>query len=232
MADNKFKGVKFITPRGIAIFPKLHKPDTKWKAEGQYSVKLRLDPASIDAALVAKIEALRDEKAEEVKAELTAKKQGAKVKSLKVLDVLFQPETDKDSGEETGFVLINAKMTASGVSKKDGKTWSRKPDIFDSKGKKLSKVPMIFGGSELKAAVEARAYYTPKDNQVGVSFQLNGAQIIKLVTGGERNAADYGFAEEDGYEEAPAEEGSAFNDSAENTGSTESGEQPAGGDEF
>lgn len=230
MSDNKYKGVKFITPRGIAIFPKLHKPDTKWKAEGQYTVRLRIDPATIPADLYTKFEALRDEKADEVRADLKAKKEGAKVKSLKIKPVAFAPETDKESGEETGSVIVNAKMTASGVSKKDGKPWTRKPDIFDAKGKKLAKCPLVFGGSELKVACEARAYYSPKDNEVGVSIQLNGAQIIKLVTGGDRSAADYGFAEEDGYEEAPEDSGSEFNDESAAGGGTDAPD--AAGDEF
>lgn len=228
MADNKFKGVKFTSPRGIAIFPKLHKADTKYKAEGQYTVRLRLDPETIPADLTAKLIALRDEKVVEVKAELKAKKEGAKLKSLKVLEDLFKPETDKETGEESGNVIMNAKMTASGISKKDGRPWTRKPDIFDAKGKKLTKTPLIFGGSELKLGVEARAYYSPKDNEIGISYQLNAAQIIKLVTGGDRSAADYGFAEEDGYEEEPEDSGSEFNDESAGAG----GDTAAAGDEF
>lgn len=224
MADKqKYPGVKFITPKGVAIYPKLHKPDTKWKAEGQYSVKLRVRPEDVPAELIEKIEALRTAKAEEVRAELASKKQGAKVKSLKVTDVVFPAEVDKDTGEETGFLVVNAKMQASGVSKATGKPWSRKPDLFDAKGKKLAKVPMIFGGSELKVACEARAYYSPKDNEVGVSFQLNGAQIIKLVTGGDRSAADYGFGEEDGYTDAPEETGGDFSDETADAADATSG---------
>jgi hypothetical protein len=38
----------------------------------------------------------------------------------------------------------------------------------------------------------------PKDGEVGVSYQLEGVQILKLVSGGQRSASDYGFGVEDG----------------------------------
>jgi hypothetical protein len=57
---------------------------------------------------------------------------------------------------------------------------------------------------------EAMAYYTPKDNEVGVAFYLEAAQIIKLVSGKARSAGDYGFGEEeDGY---TADQSTQFND--------------------
>lgn len=193
---------KFITPRGVAVFPKLNEPDTKFKTEGEYTVKLRLKEEQFDPKLLAALEAVRDAQVAETKADLTEKKQGAKLKSLKVRPVLTA-ETDKETGEETGFVLINCKMRASGISKKTGKPWSRKPDIFDSKGVLLKKVPAIWGGSELKVSVDARPYYTPSANEVGLSFALEGVQILKLVSGQERDASAYGFkAEEDGFDSA------------------------------
>lgn len=222
MADYiKRPSVKFITPKGVAIFPKLSKPDTKWKAEGEYSCKLRLTPDALPAELVEKLNDLRDTFAEETKTELVAKKNGGKAKTLKVRDAMLTDEVNKETGEATGFVILNAKMTASGVSKKDGKPWSRSPKLFDAKGKPLSANVQIWGGSEVKLAIEAVPYYTPKDNEVGISFRLEAAQVLKLVSGTAKDAAGYGFGEEEGF---TSEESSTFDDTAA-TGTAASGDE-------
>lgn len=197
MSDEK-KGLKFVTPRGPLVYPKLTKPDTKYKAEGEYRAKQRFTADAFPADKLAELEALRDALAEETRAALTKKKEGAKAKALTVRDVLTT-ETDKETGEPTGFVLINAKMSASGVSKKDGKPWRRSPKLFDAAGRKLPPNVQIWGGTEAKLAVEARPYYTPKDNEVGIAFYLNAAQVLKLVKGGGEAASDHGFGAEEGY---------------------------------
>ena len=38
----KQKRVRYVTPKGIAVFPWLGKADTKFKPEGQYKITLRL----------------------------------------------------------------------------------------------------------------------------------------------------------------------------------------------
>lgn len=226
MASDR-KTVKYMLPTGIAIFPRLNEPDKKFKKEGEYSAKVRLSPDVFPADLLASLEALLEEKRQEVIADLTAKKHGAKIKSLSVRPILT-PETDKESGEETGFVLVNSKMKASGVTKA-GKAWTREPRIFDSKGKRLTNVPSIWGGSEIKVAGEAFAYYAAKENEVGISFQLEAVQIIKLVSGKERSASDYGFGEEEGgYADT-----SEFDDTTAAGGDTASaGAAPKSGSEF
>lgn len=227
MADNKFpKGIKFITPRGVFVYPKLNKADTKYKAEGQYSTKLRL--ADIGNIPAEKINALLAEFAEQTKKELTEKKNGAKAKNLKVKQFDLTEETDRESGEPTGNLLLNAKMTASGVSKKDGKPWTRKPKLFDAKGTEIKNPKQIWGGTEGKLSVEAVPYYTPKDNECGITLRLEAAQILKLVSGSDKDAAGYGFGEEEGYTDEGA---SGFKDE-----SGEDSENPApaagAGDEF
>ena len=47
------KRKSITTPTGIAIWPKLNEPDTRWKAEGEYSVNLRL--SAEDSAKVIKM---------------------------------------------------------------------------------------------------------------------------------------------------------------------------------
>ncbi len=223
------KAIKFVTPRCVFIFPKLTKADTKYKAEGEYRVKGRFTLDAVAPEVIEKLTAARDALVEETKAALKAKKEGAKLKALKVLD-LFTAETDKETGTETGFSLINAKMQASGISKKDGTPWKRSPKLFDAQGNKLAANKQIWGGSEGKIAVEALAYYTPKDNQVGMAFYLNAVQVLKLVSGGGDNAADHGFGAEEGYTGEDGADAGQFDDSKGDD--KPAGEAPKAGDDF
>jgi hypothetical protein len=231
MADAKqYKGLKFILPRAPTVFPRLNDPDTKFKPEGEFSAKTRMKPKDFPKDILTKLEAMLAEfKAEKV-AELKAKKEGAKAKTLKIAPILRE-ETDKETGEATGYITVNAKMKHSGVAKKTGKPWKRWPNLFDAKGAKirgtdgkaLKAVPAIWGGTEGKVAVEAFPYYTPKDNEIGIAFKLEAFQLLKLVTGGGQSASDYGFGEEeDGYESEASEAG--FKD--EDGDSADAGDQP------
>ncbi|UUY00966.1 hypothetical protein [Sphingomonas sp. J315] len=50
----------------------------------------------------------------------------------------------------------------------------------------------------LKLGVVPMDYWMAKDKTIGVRFELEGAQILKLIQGGERTADFYGFTAEDG----------------------------------
>lgn len=216
-----------ITPKGVAIYPKLDKPDTKFDADGVYEVKLKFDPTATDgvigktsatwAEIVEKAEAIRDEFLATTKADLQSGdgKAKAKAKSISALDFGAEPDVD-DDGNETGMIVVKVKMKASGVSKKDGKPWTRKPTLFDAKGKPLpANAPPIWGGSTLKAAAEVVPYYTAKDNVVGITLRLNAVQVIELVSGQGRTASAFGFGEEDGYEAEEEQSFSAGGDGAD-----------------
>jgi hypothetical protein len=227
------KPYKFVTPRLVLIFPKLTKPDTKFKAEGEYRAKGRCRPEDFPEKDLTALQTMLDEFVEEKKAELTKKKEIAKVKNLTVIDIL-KVEKDKETDEETGFVTVSAKMQASGVSKKDGKPWKRAPKLFDAKQQKLPANAQIWGGSEAKLAVEAVPYYMPKDNEAGIAFYLNAVQVLKLVKGGGDNAADHGFGDEDGYDgSGEADSESPFGEESENPAPAGEGETgPKAGDDF
>lgn len=215
-------GLAFVTPVGTFVYPRLHEPDTKWKAEGEYSVRLRM-PGDAEGFLVTngkvterltleeivgRLEKIRDDFFKEKKRELTtiaqgpdkrkAKRAAEALKKLSVRDTIFAEYEDED-GEPTGEVVFRARMIASGVSKKTGKPWKRTPAVFDAKKKLLKPVPPIFGGTEGKLAVFAAPYYAANDNVVGITFYLEGVQILNLVKGGERDAGSMGFGEEEGY---------------------------------
>ena len=244
MADKKRDTIRFITPRGVAIYPKLHKPDTKFKPQGEYSVKLRLaadagpfyigkTQASLDE-LKEQLGGLLDRMFDETKSRLASGdgKQKAKAKKLerRSIDDIFAAHVD-DEGEETGDYVVKGHMLASGKSKKDGKKWTRAPSVFDAKRKPLKPVPAIFGGSELKLGLEAVGYYAPNDNIVGITFYLDGVQVLKLVKGGERDAASMGFGEEEGYSGADDEETEFPADDDEDGDDDEAGDDDEDGDD-
>jgi len=192
---------KVRTPRGIAIWPHLNTPDTKWKKEGKYETKLAFEPEVVASdefqAFQEKVEELIEAKYQEQVEKLTKAGKKGLVSKLKKVSP-FKAEEDDETGDETGRIIIKAGMTASGVSEKTGKKWSRKPSIYDAKGNRLNNPPKIGSGSTLKLNVELFPYFNEKDKEAGVSFRLEAVQVIKLVTFGERDASDYGFEEEDG----------------------------------
>jgi len=205
---NKPNFPKAVTPRGTGIYPRLNSPDTKYNKAGVYEVKLAMEPdeAGLDK-LQQKVSDLIDAKYDEVVAELNANGKAGLAKKVTKRDLaeIFKPEED-DEGNETGRIIIKAKMTASGTNAKTGKPWTRKPNIFDAKGNLLKNPPLIGGGSVMKLSVELFPYYAANDKEVGVSFRLEAAQIIKLVSFGARDAAGYGFGEEDGDDLSSADE--------------------------
>jgi hypothetical protein len=99
------------------------------------------------------------------------------------------------------------------VSKKDNKPWNRKIALFDAKGKPILKIESVWGGSEVKVSYEASPYFIPGTGAAGLKLRLNAVQILKLVSGGNRDAGAYGFGEEDGFDGS-----SVAADDAEDTG--------------
>lgn len=208
--DNKVPTIKIITPKGVAIYPHLNKPETKFNAAGVYDCRVRLDPKDKEVeALVSKLEKLRDSFYDETTAALKESGKAAKAKKLKKRDV-FTDDVDAD-GEETGLIVLKAKTTASGTGK-DGKPWKRSPLLFDAKGTKLVNAPLVYGGSEVKVAATARPYLMESSGEIGVTLYLDAVQIIKLVTGTGQSADDFGFGEEEGFE---AEEAETFPEGSE-----------------
>lgn len=203
--------INFVTPAGVAIFPKLNKPDTKFNADGAYSVKLAFAPEAIEAFIAKYTETL--DEFEKVTAEkLLADKKTAKKGALLTRVEIGKPELN-DDGEETGRTVINFKLNAKYTNKDTGKTTLYTPKLFDAKNKPTT--VEIWGGSVLKVAGSVNPYYTPKDNEVGISFRLSGVQVIKLVTKGGMTAETLGFDEEEGgfeddssggFEDAPAQD--------------------------
>lgn len=212
-------GPKFTTPRAPAIWPRLNEADTKFDAAGVYECKQELsldDPivqkikakameiakAKFDEVLEANPELLTEDRYDAKVAELKAAGKTALIKKLKPIIFVepLAPEVD-DEGDETGTIMLKAKMKASGVyktGKKAGEAWERSPEIYNAQGKQLKNPPKIGSGSEVKMSIELNPYYAASDGTVGCSFRLSAVQLITLVAFGQRDASAHGFGAEDG----------------------------------
>lgn len=209
--EKKPKPFKGLTPRGVFRHPVLNKPDYGNEAfpkpYGVYKVQLILSEAQA-VPLLKTLEPIHAQAVEEGKAALKKLKAEArkKLKEVTTQD-LFGIEYDKESEVPTGNFIFSFKMHASGLSSQNGmtSTWKRSPDIFDAKGKLLTgKLPEICDGTEGIVAFKALPYFISGLGMAGLVLLLEAVQIIKLRSGDQRSAADYGFVEEDGWS-APEE---------------------------
>ncbi|MFY8143486.1 MAG: hypothetical protein ACOVMT_06355, partial [Caulobacter sp.] len=176
MADKK--KLKMTSPRGVAVYPKLSKPDTKFKAEGEYAIKLRVPQATADA-FVEKLKPILDDYKKTEDFLKTAKKVGNK----NVKQNPWYKDVNDDEGNATGEVTINFSAKASG-KKKDGSEWKRGPvATFDAKGTPLPKDTQVWSGSEVKVSFVPMPWINPK-GEYGVKLGLEAVQVLKLVSGG------------------------------------------------
>lgn len=196
--SQKNKRPRYVSPAGIAQYPYLSAPDTKFNPDGDY--KVNLEVSGEDAA---KLTTFLDEQHELAVAEA---KKGNPGKKIKEGDL---PYTVND---ETGKVAFKFKLKAK-VHPKNGDSFEQRPALFDAKGKPLGTDTKIGGGSKLKTSFELVPYYTAIAG-AGVSLRLKAVQVIDLVeysSGG--SGESYGFGKEDGYE-APTETTNDFQDAA------------------
>lgn len=195
MAQKK-KEVK-TTPKMLTRFSWVKQPDTKFKAEGEYSVSAILPEDSPECK---EFQAYLEE---QVDFSYEQAMDGAKPAVQKKIQKVYPwTEEEDDEGELTGNIMFRFKQQANVTSKKDGKTYHIQPKVFDGKGKQIEgkAIPFIGSGSTVKVNFSPWPYFHAKDKEAGISLRLNGIQILNLVSGG-GSAEDYGFdAEEDGYE--------------------------------
>lgn len=174
-----------VSPEGIAIYPHLTQPDTKFNAMGEYKVSLSVDKSEA-APLIGNIEAAMER----------AKKMVPKGKRPKLAEPPYFDELD-DEGQETGRVVFKFKMKAK-INTKDGRTIEMKPKLFDASGTLMGDVDSIWGGSKLRISADLVPYYVATTG-AGVSARLKAVQIIDLKTGGGADASSFGFEATEGY---------------------------------
>ena len=164
MAKQKFD--THVSPAGIAVYPWLNKPDTKFDADGVFSVKLIFDKAAT-------------KKISDVVKPLM---NGGKNNPIK-------PELD-DQGQKTGNYLVNFKMKAH-IRKKDGDSFDQTPILSDKLGNRMQQI--IAGGSTLKIKYQAIPY---DGMGGGVSLRMKEVRVLDLVEyQPKEQSADWGECE-------------------------------------
>lgn len=199
----KAKAERHITPLGIASYPWVTKPDTKFNPDGEYSVSLTF--RDDDAAITTLI----SDELEKSVAKAKEQNQGKKIKTANT------PITENEDGSITIKFKLKAKVTP-----KNGEPFEQRPALFDAKNKPLSNDIKIGGGSKVKVAFEVVPFFTALIG-AGVTLRLKALQVIELVEYSSKAGGLSGFSEEDGYEsrEQTKEETSDFeNQSEENSG--------------
>lgn len=203
----------YSLPAGIAVFPKLDTPDTKFNAMGVFKTGVRLEgevaqkvKADIDALIeqayaATKAHLIEAGEAKEKDGDVLLLKDGkpqkdknGKLKVLEYADRAYKEELD-DEGNETGAIVFNTKTNAT-YKDKTGKVVNRKVPVVDAKVKPMHKA--VWGGSKIIVNVDLSPFFTAVG--VGVSLRLNAVQVLELRSGG-RDVTSM-FEEQEGYEES------------------------------
>ena len=174
------------TPVGVAIWPKLNEPDTRWKAEGEFTCTVRLSKA--DAAPVLKEIGDFHDKAYSWFCQNQGKNKLKKANNP-------YTEVENDSGEKTGEVDFKFKLKHR-VETRRGDTFTQTVALFDSDGTPMQ--DLIGGGSKLRVRGEMNPWFTASLG-FGISLWVKAVQVQELVepTGG-GTAAAHGFDVIDG----------------------------------
>ena len=181
----KRTAVRYTTPAGVAQWPRLNEPDTKFNKDGTYSVSLRLSKDDSEE-IKEKMTTVLSEYVEELK---TEKKGKIKVADLPIKDVY------DDDNNPTGEVEIKFKLNA--IGQNGGDRWEQRPALFDSDGRPMSE--NVGGGSTIKVASEIVPYFTSMVG-AGVTLRLKAVQVIELVEYTKSGGFDaWGFSKEDGF---------------------------------
>ncbi len=175
--------------RGQALWAKLFEPDTKFDANGIYSISLTLpevDAADMCEYLDTLCSAKFDEEVEKKPA----------LKNQLSIQAPYSPVYDRETGDATGEIEFKFKLKAK-VNTRDGRTFEQKVAVVDAKRTPMTQEIAIGNGSDVKVAFEPMPYMVAGTKKVGVSLRLKAVQVIDLVEYG--SPATSVFDEEDGF---------------------------------
>lgn len=223
MAEKK-KYETYVSPRGVAQYPHLAKPD-EYKGKKNFKTNLIFSDGVFDDVM-ADLEARAEALADEVHAELIAKakKAGKKAPPRPDISMCFWQEVD-DEENETGRVVVRFSTSA---EDKDGNPKTLR--VFDSQGNRLKKVPRVGGGSVLKVEYTPSVSYVEGQKTVFGKFYLNAVQIIDLHeydgSGASKFGKEAGGWTANGNEDDDDEDASSFS----NEDKSEDGDDEDNGD--
>ena len=146
---------KIVSPKGVAVYPRLNKPDTKFDADGVYKTGLRVDPNDPQAA--AFLKKMEDFGAANGKTKMPFKDEAG------------------DDGAPTGMVIVNYKVAAKWPDRDGEVGESRKPALVDAG--KNSITANVGGGSVLRISGQMSTY---DGFGGGVSLSPIAVQVLDL----------------------------------------------------
>lgn len=203
----KVKRQKIVTPVAPCLWPKLNRPDTKFKAEGEYSVKLRFDkniPADLE--FLKKLKAIED-------AEYAKHCDNEGDDSLKRADTIIKQVKEEDeNGKKQPTDLYDVKFSMKAtVTPRNGDPFDQRPSLFDTQRNPLPLDKVLVGhGSHLRIAAIVNSWYTAALG-AGISLWLDGVMVVKLVEPGNRSADELFGSEE--FEDGSTSDGFTYTES-------------------
>ena len=182
---------KIVSPRGIAVYPWLNRPDTKFSADGDYKVTLKVGAADALPLIQQLDEIISNYQSQQAKSD-------PKLGRYNVSPP-YEEEMD-DQGNLTGNFLFKFKQKAK-IHTKDGRTIDMKVALVDA-----SRTPTnvnVGGGSEIKIAATVAPYAMSTTKTIGLSLRPSAIQILSLAES-TSNVVSL-FDDEDGFkaEDAP-----------------------------
>ena len=189
------KAPRYTTPLGVAQYPWLVEPDTKFNPDGDYKVNMLFGDKD-NEHLKFILKDLANILEEYYQGVITDPKYAKVASKIQKADI-YEEDTD-------GNIVMKFKQKA--ILKSIKGTHEVKIPLFDAKGKPLSNIK-LGGGSKIKLCFSVAPYYVPSTRMCGLSLRPVAVQVIELkewAEGGTMQA--YGFKSEDGYDGAEATE--------------------------
>lgn len=172
MANQRKSYERLTTPKGKAMYPFLHKTDTKFDDPGIYRISLIVSGEE-GADFATQLSSLHDKYYDEY-----CEKEGS---GLKRGNDPYRIVKDEDGMDTEDYEF---KFKLKSVVKGKGKTWEQRPVVYDSQMNVIdveTLTEMNMGnGSECRVSFEIFPYYTGMAG-MGLSLRLKSVQIIDLV---------------------------------------------------
>jgi hypothetical protein len=182
----KNKSIKLVSPKGLAQFPWIQKADTKFDADGVYSVTIKCEDSEQVQKFIAKLEDIRDSFYDQDEGVQKALKTRKAVNKADVCEY-----------DEEGNVYFKFKQKAK-LKSKTGDIIDVTVPVFDAKAKPMDE--LIGRDSLIKVATTIFPYFMQTTKTVGLSLKLTAVQVIELKapsSGG--SGSGFGFEEEEGF---------------------------------
>ncbi len=200
-----------VTPKGEFRWAHITVPDTTFKAEGQYHVKVLLSGS--DAEDMQKI-------VDDAHGEWKKRCQQKSAKKTWQEYLPYKASLDEEGMEEG--IEFHFKLKASGTNSKTGQTFTQRPVVVDPNREPLPSSLKVGNGTIGRVAYEIAPY--EHGTSLGVQLRLRMVQVLKLIEYVANGNAGDVFEVEEGYEVVveegnnSKEEGEAFEDDEEKSG--------------